>query len=86
MANGSGDFVIAFSTANRIPHAPSGPVRKTDELENEAASPLFLAAVESVEEAVYNSLTRATTVAGYRGAKAEALPVERVKELLTSRR
>ncbi|HEY6050216.1 MAG TPA: P1 family peptidase [Thermoanaerobaculia bacterium] len=82
MANGSGDFVIAFSTANQVPHAPPRPVRATEELENDAVSPLFLAAVESVEEAVYNSLTRATTVTGHRGAKAEALPIERLKTLL----
>ena len=85
MANGSGDFVIAFSTANQVPHEPGRPVRAVEELENEAVSPLFLAAVESVEEAVYNSLTRATTVTGHRGAKAEALPVERLKAALASR-
>jgi D-aminopeptidase len=85
MANGSGDFVIAFSTANLVPHAPPRPVRAAEELENDAVSPLFLAAVESVEEAVYNSLTRATTVTGYRGARVEALPIERLKPLLVSR-
>ena len=84
MANGSGDFVIAFSTANQVPHTPPHPVRKTEELENDAVSPLFLAAVESVEEAVYNSLTRATTVTGHRAAKAEALPIERLKTLLAA--
>jgi D-aminopeptidase len=61
-------------------------VRSVEELENDAMSPLFLAAVESVEEAVYDSLTRATTVTGYRGAKAEALPVERLKALLAAPR
>jgi len=84
MANGSGDFVIAFSTANQVPHAPSRPVRTAEELENDAVSPLFLAAVESVEEAVYNSLTRATTVTGYRGAKTEALPIDRLKAAFAS--
>ncbi|HYK42684.1 MAG TPA: P1 family peptidase [Thermoanaerobaculia bacterium] len=85
MSNGSGDFVIVFSTANQVPHTPARPVRAREELENDAVSPLFLAAVEAVEEAVYNSLTRATTVTGYRGAKAEALPIERLKSLLASR-
>ncbi len=85
MANGSGDFVIVFSTANLVPYDPKRPVRATEELENDAVSPLFLAAVESVEEAVYNSLTRATTVTGYRGAKVEALPIDRLKALLASR-
>jgi D-aminopeptidase len=88
MSNGSGDFVIAFSTAaaNLVPFDPPRPVRATQELENDAASPLFLAAVESVEEAVYNSLTRATTVKGYRGATVEALPLDRLKALLASAR
>ncbi|MGE5715060.1 MAG: P1 family peptidase [Acidobacteriota bacterium] len=86
MANGSGDFVIAFSTANLVPQAPARPVRAVEELENDAMSPLFLAAVESVEEAVYNSLARAATVAGYRGAKAEALPIDRLKALLAAAR
>ncbi|HEY6146929.1 MAG TPA: P1 family peptidase [Thermoanaerobaculia bacterium] len=85
MSNGSGDFVIAFSTANQVPHSPPRPLRATEELENEAVSPLFLAAVESVEEAVYNSLTRATTVTGHRGAKAEALPIDRLKTALAPR-
>ena len=86
MSNGSGDFVIAFSTAaaNLVPYDPPLPVRATEELENDAASPVFLAAVESVEEAVYNSLTRATTVKGFRGATVEALPLDRLKALLTS--
>jgi D-aminopeptidase len=61
MSNGSGDFVIAFSTANRIPHDPPLDPRQIEELPNEAVSPLFLAAVEAVEEAVYNSLTAAAT-------------------------
>jgi len=85
MANGSGDFVIAFSTANPVPHAPAAPVRTVEELENDAASPIFLAAVESVEEAVYNSLTKATTVTGFRGARAEAIPIDRLRELLRDR-
>ena len=88
MANGSGDFVIAFSTAaaNLVPYDPPKPVRTTETLENDGTSALFLAAVESVEEAVYNSLTRATTVTGYRGAKAEALPIEKLEALLNGRR
>ena len=85
MANGSGDFVIAFSTRNSVPHVASKPLRSVEELENDAVSPLFLAAVESVEEAVYNSLTRATTVTGHRGAKAEAIPIQTLRELLRAR-
>jgi D-aminopeptidase len=79
MANGSGDFVIAFSTRNR---AGEGPLVQVEVLDNEAMSPLFLATVEAVEEAVYNSLTRASTVAGRDGHVAEAIPIERLRELL----
>lgn len=82
LANGSGDFVIAFSTRNQVPHEPPGRTLAVEELTNDAMSPLFLAAVEAVEEAVYNSLLKATSVTGHLGHTAEALPVERLRELL----
>jgi D-aminopeptidase len=82
MSNGSGDFVIAFSTRNLVPHEPTQRTLAVEELTNDAMSPLFLAAVESVEEAVYNSLLKATTVTGYQGHTGEAIPVDRVRELL----
>ena len=84
VGNGSGDFVIAFSTRNLVPYeaAPKETLRRVEELENDAMDPLFLAAVESVEEAVYNSLTKATTVTGAGGRTVEALPIDRLKELL----
>ena len=86
MGNGSGDFVIAFSTRNLEDHSPPKPTRQVEELQNDFASPLFLAAVESVEEAVYNSLTKATTVTGYQGHRVEAIPIERLKEIFAARR
>ena len=82
LANGSGDFVIAFSTRNLVPHEPRQRTLAVEELTNDAASPLFLAAVEAVEEAVYNSLLKATTVAGHQGHVGEAIPAERVRQLL----
>ncbi|MFQ5599115.1 MAG: P1 family peptidase [Candidatus Krumholzibacteriia bacterium] len=82
MSNGSGDFVIAFSTRNLETHAPAERTRMVEELHNDFTSPLFLAAVEAVEEAVYNSLVKATTVTGYRGHTAEAIPIDRLRELL----
>jgi D-aminopeptidase len=85
MGNGSGDFVIAFSTKNRVPYDPAQPLRRVEELENDAMDPLFLAAVESVEEAVYNSLTRAATVTGAGGRTVEAIPIARLKQLLAAR-
>ena len=86
MSNGSGDFVIAFSTANRIPHDPPLDPRQIEELPNEAVTPLFLAAVETVEEAVYNSLTAAVTVTGRDGHTVEALPIDRLREVLPEAR
>ena len=81
MSNGSGDFVIAFSTQNLVPYADREPQQILD-LPNSAMSPLFLATVESVEEAVYNSLTRATDVTGRDGHTSSAIPIDRLRELL----
>lgn len=85
MDNGSGDFVVAFSTKNLVEHEATARTTTVEEVRNDSVGPLFLAAVETVEEAVVNSLTRATTVTGYRGRRVEALPVDRVKELLAKR-
>jgi D-aminopeptidase len=80
MGNGSGDFVIAFSTKNLEEHGPAKPVRQVEKLENDFVSPIFLATVESVEEAIYNSLLKATTVTG-NGRTVEAIPIERLREI-----
>jgi D-aminopeptidase len=69
--NGSGDYVIAFSTARN-----AAALVKNDDM-----SPLFLASIEATEEAIVNSLLKATTVTSSVGT-AEALPVERVREIL----
>lgn len=80
--NGSGDYAIAFTTAidGRVKSSTS-QTRTTSLLSNDAMSPLFLAVIEATEEAVYNSLFRATTVTG-RGRTVEALPLERTLEVL----
>jgi D-aminopeptidase len=79
MSNGSGDFAIAFSTQNRR----TGTSTRSDALlANGAMSPLFLATVEAVEEAVYNALTKATTVRGRDGHTTEALPIDRLRTIL----
>ena len=71
MSNGSGDYVIAFSTTGF-----------SEELVgNNTMSPLFQAVAEATEEAIYNSLFRATTVHGHRGAT-EALPLDETVEIL----
>jgi D-aminopeptidase len=80
--HGSGDYAIAFSTAPdaRTLHGQTTS-RGRSLLPSEAVSPLFQAALEGTEEAVYNALLRATTVESALG-RAEALPVDRVRELL----
>jgi D-aminopeptidase len=85
MDNGSGDFVIAFSTKNLVEHEAKGRTAAVEVVTNDSTSPLFLAAVEAVEEAVVNSLTRATSVTGFRGRRVEALPIDRLRELLAKR-
>jgi D-aminopeptidase len=82
-SNGSGDYAIAFSTASRVRiHAEDEALRRYVELlGNDALSPLFLAAIEATEEAIYNSLFRATTMTG-QGHTVQALPIEKTKEIL----
>ena len=80
LSNGSVDFVIAFSTQNLEPYEPDARERKVTIVENDSMSPLFLATVEAVEEAVYNSLLKATTMTGFDGHTVEAIPVDSLRE------
>jgi D-aminopeptidase len=82
-SNGSGDYVVAFSTAEscRVPMNPRTLVLTTQFVHNEAMSPLFQAVIEATEEAVYNSLFAAKTTRGVSGHTVEALPVEKVLEI-----
>ena len=82
-SNGSGDYAIAFSTASqvRIRTEEKALTRRIEVLTNDAMSPLFLAVIEATEEAVYNSMFRATTTTG-RGHTVEALPIEKTTEIL----
>jgi D-aminopeptidase len=82
-SNGSGDYAIAFSTAQqvRIRSQDKASLRHVELLSNDSMSPLFLAVIEATEEAVYNSLFRATTITG-RGHTVEALPIEKTTEIL----
>jgi len=86
MSNGSGDFVIAFSTRNPVPNGGEARERLQTVVADDAMSPLFLATVEAVEEAVLNSLLQATTVTGNGGRTVEAIPIEALREVLDSRR
>ncbi|HLP60484.1 MAG TPA: P1 family peptidase [Candidatus Deferrimicrobium sp.] len=89
MSNGSGDYVIAVSTAPdlRIPHKSSpSPFLEMKVLPNDAMSPLFLAVNEAVEEAILNSLFAAVTTVGTGGHRCEALPIEKVLEIIKKNR
>jgi D-aminopeptidase len=79
MTNGSGDYAIAFSTANRV--NASQAIRDVKLLGNDAMSPLFQAVIEATEEAIINSLLKATTVTG-NGRTVEAIPIDKVREAL----
>src|SRR5438128_3796588 len=79
-SNGSGDYVIAFSTAAEVRRQRDAARLTTTEIGNtEELSALYEAVIEATEEAIYNSLFRATTVSA-RGGTAEAVPIARVKE------
>ena len=85
-SNGSGDYVIAFSAAQsvRIRNPKDGKPPITMRMEvvsNDAMSPLFEAVIEATEEAIYNSMFRASTVSG-RGHTVEALPLDKTVEIL----
>jgi D-aminopeptidase len=81
-SNGSGDFAIAFSTSTEMrARFNDTAARARTVLPPDATSPLFEAALEATEEAVYNSLFQATTVHSANGT-AEAIPIDRVRELL----
>jgi D-aminopeptidase len=80
MSNGSGDYVIAFSTAESV-RRRGEPSQDVTELSNDALTPLFQAVAEATEEAVYNSLLKAVTTS-YGTRTVEALPIDRVVEVL----
>jgi D-aminopeptidase len=81
-SNGSGDYAIAFSVAPEVRLIPTaGPLRDVKLLPNDAVSPLFEAVIEATEEAIINSLFRATTISGRRHT-VEALPIDRTVEVL----
>ena len=81
-SNGSGDYVIAFSThpGVRRPRESEAPVA-TPSLANASMSPLFAATAEATEEAIYNAILKATTVTSSRGTL-EAIPVEDILRIL----
>jgi D-aminopeptidase len=82
-SNGSGDYAVAFSAAPQVRiHANDKALtRHLEVMTNDAMSPMFLAAIEATEEAVYNSMFKATTMTG-NGHTIEALPIDKTVEIL----
>ena len=80
-SNGSGDYVIAFSTANGVRRGTGGGVARVDDLANGSMSALFEAVIEATEESIYNSLFRAETVTS-NGRTVDALPLEATMDVL----
>lgn len=81
-SNGSGDYVIAVSTAYRLLNATTSTFDEVKVLRNDNVSPLFMAAIEATEEAIINSLFAARTLTGDQGHKVEELPVDKVIDVL----
>jgi len=83
-SSGSGDYVIAFSTTNRI----SQTATRTTPLallSEDALSPLFESVIDATEEAIVNSMLKATSVHGFEGHQADALPIPQLRQLLQAR-
>jgi D-aminopeptidase len=82
ITNGSGDYALAFSTAEAVRRTPArrSAVAELSDLPNDRITPLFQAVVEATEEAVLNSMFKAESMDGHNG-RIEALPVERIIEL-----
>lgn len=80
--HGSGDFVLAFSTGNSIPHYPKDPTFVMTHLADTHLNPLFQATVEATEEAILNALLQATTVTGRDDRRFEAIAIEKLRSIL----
>ena len=83
-SNGSGDYVIAFSTSPAVRRNPDSTVAAVQELGNDAMSALFQAVTEATEEALYNAMLMATPVQS-RAGRSNPLPVDSVTALLRAR-
>ena len=81
-AHGSGEIVLAFSTANRLPRTSAQRVLHMDVLSDEHIDPLFRGTIDAVEEAIANSLCMAGDVVGVNGHLVPGLPLDRVREIV----
>jgi D-aminopeptidase len=80
--HGSGDFMLAFSTANVIPHYPKDRTYSLTHLADTHMNPLITATVEATEEAILNALTKASTVVGRDHHRVEAISLTRLRAIL----
>ena len=80
--DGSGEFVIAFSTANVFPSSTESGTFQIQMVVNRRLSLLFEAAIEATEEAVINSMTMATTMTGRNGRTMPAIPLDKLKQVM----
>lgn len=80
--HGSGDFILAFSTGNTIPHYPVERTYSMTIISDIYLNPIFSAVVEATEEAILNALAMATTTIGRDGHRAEAIPLDKLKQLV----
>jgi D-aminopeptidase len=81
-AHGSGEIILAFSTANKVPRIVQGMTHKIDLLLDRATGPLYEAVIEATEEAIVNSLCMADDMTGQGGNFAPGLPLARVQEIM----
>jgi D-aminopeptidase len=81
-AHGSGEIILAFSTANKVPRVAEGMTHKIELLLDRAIGPLYEAVIEATEEAIVNALCMANDMTGQGGNFAPALPLERVVEIM----
>jgi D-aminopeptidase len=84
--HGSGDFMLAFSTGNTIPHYPEALTFPMTRMADTHLNPLFTAAVEATEEAIVNALTMATTTIGRDDHRVEAISLSKLSALLSAHR
>jgi D-aminopeptidase len=80
-SDGSGEIMVAFTTAHRVPRVSPEPLTITS-VSNDQMTDLFEAAVDATAESVFNALTAATTTVGRDGNKAHALPLDRLVEVM----
>lgn len=83
-SNGSGDYVIAFSTAeeNRIPYKINADLLEKNVVPNDLMSPIFMGAIEATEEAILNSLFMAEAMTGFKDRTIKALPLDKILPIL----